>query len=177
MSTPFCAVHEAFFSKIERDGSFFNYFNLTDQDSLRIAKSRADKYLLQSITRILLSCDGEGAENFLDVNITADDYNKEFTNDLSVVEIELLSNLMLEAYLQQDIARLKSFEVNFTPTDLQVFSPSNSRRTYMEMYDAVCKQNITLLDKYASRDRSTYSLKTIDYAALTSYSDADEDSD
>lgn len=30
MSTPFCAVHEAFFSKIERDGSFFNYFNLTD---------------------------------------------------------------------------------------------------------------------------------------------------
>ena len=72
---------------------------------------------------------------------------------------------MYEMYLDRDIARLKCLMVNYTPTDLKVFDPSNARSTFLAMYESVCNKNALLIDDYASRDRLTGKLKGIDYAS------------
>ena len=81
-------------------------------------------------------------------------------------EIDMLASLMFEMYLEKDIAKLRVLDVNYTPNDLQVFSPSQSRKTFMEMYENVRAENRRLLDGYKSRDRLTGELLTIDYAAF-----------
>jgi len=53
--------------------------------------------------------------------------------------------------------------LQLSPTDLNVFSPANERATFISMYDQVRSESIRMLDDYASHDRVTGKLKTIDY--------------
>ena len=94
-----------------------------------------------------------------------DDVTQEFNFDWTNSEVFLIGSLMYEMYLDRDIARLKCLMVNYTPTDLKVFDPSNARSTFLAMYESVCNKNALLIDDYASRDRLTGKLKGIDYAS------------
>ncbi len=157
MSTSFDTIFTTFFDKIEKDSEFFNYYNLTNQQALDLATERAESYLKESIVKLILKCTPD---------IDFKDYNTEtkvINADLTTTEIDLLANLMFEMYLHKDIAKLKGLELNFTPKDLQVFSPSNSRKTFMDMYKDIKKDNLVLIADYASVDRLTGKKKTIDY--------------
>lgn len=168
MATPFSDIYDEFYGLIERDESFFNYFNLSNKEVSKIIDSRCLQYLKAATSRIMYTLDG--GTDFFDY----DEDEEQFNFDLNPIEVQLIANLMFESYLKQDIAKLKAFEVNFTPTDLQVFSPSNSRKTFMEMYRTVREENITMLDNYAAHDRDTFALKEVNYLSLTNYSDADD---
>lgn len=93
-----------------------------------------------------------------------------FTADLNTVEIDLLANLMYEGYLKRDISKLRAFQHQYTPSDLQVFSPANDRKTFMAMYNTVVEENKTKIDRYARKDRDTGKSRSIDY---TSYETED----
>src|SRR5574344_671056 len=119
MSTSFDTIFTVFFDKIENDSEFFNYYNLTNQEALELATSRAESYLKESIAKLTLKCTP-------DIDFTNINWETKIINeDLTFIEIDLLGNLMFEMYLHKDISRLKGLEVNFTPKDLQVFSSSN----------------------------------------------------
>lgn len=91
--------------------------------------------------------------------------NKQFVADLTVTEIDLIANLMYEGYLKRDVSKLRAFSQQYTPTDLQAFSPANDRKTFMEMYAVVVDENKVKLDRYKSKDRLTGETKGIDYAS------------
>lgn len=158
MSTSFDPIFTVFFDKIENDSEFFNYYNLTNEEALELATSRAESYLKESIVKLTLKCTPD--IDFTDVNWET----KVLNENLNLTEIDLLGNLMFEMYLHKTISKLKGLEVNFTPKDLQVFSPSNSRKTFMDMYNEVKKDNLKLIADYASVDRLTGKKKTINYS-------------
>lgn len=158
MSTSFDPIFTVFFDKIENDSEFFNYYNLTNEEALELATSRAESYLKESIVKLTLKCTPD--INFNDVNWET----KVLNEDLNLTEIDLLGNLMFEMYLHKDISRLKGLETNFTPKDLQVFSSSNSRKSFMDMYNEIKRDNLKLIADYASVDRLTGKKKTINYS-------------
>lgn len=159
MATPYSMVLNAFYHRVEKDEGFFNYFNLTAEEALAIAKERALAYMDESLSRIILECQPE--VDFTDKNDTSEQFNF----DLIKTEIFLIAALMYQSHLERDIAYLRLQNVNYTPTEIRVFDPSNARSTFMEMYESVCVKNEALMDKYKNLDRSTGTYKTVDFNA------------
>ena len=159
MSTPYLVPIEAFLKRIEEDRNFFNYLNLTDDEAMEIAYSRAKNFLFEAIGELTLKC--TPIIDFYDT----DDVLEEFTSDWTGQEVYLISSLMYQQYLDRDIAKLKCLSVNYTSTDLRVFDPSNARTTYKALYDTVCSKNLQSIDDYASRDRLTGKLIGINFSS------------
>ena len=159
MATNFSVPIEYFFRRVEEDRKFFNYFALTDEEAMNIARIRATQYLYESVTRIVFECPDKADYFAYDANSSS------FTGDLTQREILLLSSLMYEMYLNRDIAKLKCWNVNFTPTDLRVFDPSNARKTFLSMYNTVVSENDHLMDVYRNSDRETGVMVGIDFSA------------
>lgn len=158
MSTSWELIYERFFKKIEKDNSFFSYYNVSDQEAIELATMRAKDYLIESISKLTSSCAPD-----IDFN----DYDEEqalFAEDLTRNEVDLLASLMREKYFEKDMSLLKAFETKFSPKDLTVFSPANERKTFKDMLDGVIDTNNSLIREYMSRDRLTGKLKGIDFS-------------
>ncbi|WP_339304577.1 hypothetical protein NST33_18570 [Paenibacillus sp. FSL L8-0435] len=158
MPTPFDTLFNTFFSMIEKDLDFFTYSNVSNDEAMVIARSRARDYLLEAATKIKLTTSS-------DIDFNVDVNNETMCDDLTMTEINLLASLMREKYFERDFSLLKAFQIQFSPKDLQVFSPANERKTFMDMFESIKRDNAVLMDNYSSRDRSTGKLKTIDYQA------------
>lgn len=156
MSTPFDTLYSTFFSMIERDLDFFSYSNVSNDEAIGIARSRAKGYLLEAATKLKLTISS-------DIDFNVDVENEKMCDDLTLTEINLVASLMREKYFERDFSLLKAFQLQFSPKDLQVFSPANERKTFMDMFESIKKDNAVLMDNYSSRDRSTGKLKAIDY--------------
>lgn len=165
MSTPCDLVYNAFFDMIEEDRDFFNYYEATDEESYMLALQRAKSLLREAVTRVQMECDTD--IDFTDTYSEGEGRKQEdfFTADLTLAEIDLLANLMFEGYLKRDMAKLRAFQHQYTPSDLQVFSPATDRKTFMEMYDTVVQENKVRLDRYARKDRVTGKSRRIDYTS------------
>lgn len=159
MGTPFSIPIERFFHRIEEDREFFNYYQLSDDEAMRLAEARAKAYLQNAADKIMMG--GASDVDFSDVDYVLDQFNA----DLTSRETYLLSSLMYEFYLDKDIAKLKTLSVNYTSPNLRVFDPSNARTSFRALYGDVCEQNAVLLDTYRNTDRITGAFKGIDYAS------------
>lgn len=146
MGTSYDVLYAAFFRRVEEDRDFFQYINLSNDESMNLAKIRALGFLHEACARLAFDCP-EGSD-FLDY----DDESFEFGFDLTKKEVHLVASLMYENYLNRDIAKLKCLSVNFTSTDLRVFDPSNARKTFMDMYLAVKAENDYMVDTYRCTD-------------------------
>ncbi len=159
MATSFDVLLNRFFVRIEEDRDFFRYFELSDEEALRLAEHRAKNYLRDAVDRFMM-------DGMPDIDLSNTDFSTDsFEVELTGREIYLLASLMYEFYLAKDIAKIKTYNVNFTHTDLKVFDPSNARSTFKELYDMVVARNNLLLDQYRNTDRLTGTFKTIDFAA------------
>lgn len=163
MSTPWSNVNEVFFDLVEEDSTFFHYYNATDEESYELAVERANALLRDAVVRVMRSCncDIDFSDYYLD-ELTDE---MMFTEDLTQTEIDLLANLQYEGYLKRDVSKLRAFQHSYTPSDLQVFSPANDRKTFLEMYRQICEENKSRLDDYQRRDRLTGELKGINYSS------------
>lgn len=159
MATSFSKPIQRFFRFIEEDREFFDYYHLSDSEALDIATTRARAYLQDAIDRVMLECQPD--VDFSDF----DDVAWSFNIDLTSKEVYLLASLMYERYLFKDIAKLKTWSVNYTAKELTVFSPSEARNSFNNMYEAVCQRNEQLLDTYRNTDRLTGAFKGIDYSS------------
>lgn len=149
MATPFSVPINAFLKRIEKDKDFFQYFNLDDEEAAALAEERAINFLMEAIQKVVMECQPE--VDFTDF----DEETQEFNFDWTPQEKILIPSLMYEAYLERDMAYLKTMNVNFTVTDFRVFDPSNARKTFMGMLEYVHQQNILLMDTYKNTDRLT----------------------
>ena len=141
------------YAHIEKDGDFFNYYHVAVQEAKEIAENRAKNYLCESLDE--LSC-----LSGLDVDFS--DYNEdieEINFKLVPKEIKLIVELMFLYYMKRDEALLHAMEINFTPSDLSVFSPANERSSYKNFIIKL-ENNVDIkIDDYKNRDRKTNELK------------------
>ena len=158
-TTSFEKILKKFYDRIEKDADFFNYYNVDVEEAKEIAENRAKNYLCESLDE--LSC-----LSGLDVNFS--DYNEdieEINFKLVPKEIKLIVELMFLYYMKRDEALLHAMEINFTPSDLNVFSPANERTSYRNFISKLEHDIDVRIDDYKNRDRKTNALKhTIDYS-------------
>lgn len=158
--TPFKTVIERFLHFVERDRQFFNYLELTPQESMDITYLRAKNLVVEAADMLMLRCTPT-------VDFSAYDVEAEtFNFDLTPREIQLLASLMYERYLHRDIAKLRCMSVNYTPVDLKVYDPSNARSTFLSMYHTIQADTEALIDIYKNTDRNTGKLLLIDFGAF-----------
>ena len=173
MSTPISKIIERFFHIIEEDEEFFDYYNLTDEESLQLATERANAIVEEALTMWKWRCNVPVSLTIIDEFIVEnDERHRAVEGDLTSDEINIVARLMFEIYIHRDIAKFKKDEINFTPKDLQKFSPSNSRKTFMAMYKDIHDENLIMLKNYQDRDRKSGEQIMIDYEAYAEDGDS-----
>lgn len=165
--TAFSEIYDKFYELVETDSNFFQYFDLSESEVRNLVHDRAKSYLMESLSVITRNIEPE--ENF-----SFDDYDselEEFNSDLTYDEIDMLAHLMLEQHFKREFGKLKAFSAQDLPTSLQVFSPANERTSIRALVKDIHEENMTMLDNYMAKDRSTRKRKTIDYDTYASYSE------
>ena len=165
--TAFSEIYDKFYELVETDSNFFQYFDLTENEVQDLVHERAKSYLMESLSVITRNIEPEEDFSF-------DDYDselEEFNSDLTFDEIDMLAHLMLEQHFKRELGKLKAFSAQDLPTSLQVFSPANERTSIRALVKDIHEENMTMLDNYMAKDRSTRKRKTIDYDTYASYSE------
>ena len=157
MNTSFDTIIEKFLFRVEKDRNFFNYYKISDSESLEIVKKRALNYLKEAISRFKLK------SNISYDILTFNDTNTGFESELTDEEIYIIVSLMYEIHLQRDVMLLKVMTEKYAPSDLTVFSPANERNSFLNMVENVKMENINLLDTYDIRNRLGGTFKMLDY--------------
>lgn len=147
--TEFSSIIESFFHYIENDVDFFSYFELDEDESMEVAGQRANVLLKEAtsyLSRKLI------VEN---VFSTYDAEQECFTEMLTDAEINLLVKTMFLCYLQRDLTRLRTFHGVMTSSDLNMYSPANERKTFVDMVQKYEADLNIEISEYQMRDRTT----------------------
>lgn len=158
-TTSFDSIFSRFYDRLEKDQDFFDYYNIEMSEAIQIAHTRAKKYLIEALDR--LCSVGSLQVDFSDYDDEIEEINFKVTSN----EKRLIAEIMFEEYMKRDIPLLHAFKLSFSPSDLNVFSPANERKSYMSMIQYLETSVDEMIDEYKSRDRITGKLKkTIDYS-------------
>lgn len=155
LATSYQLIYDKFIKKIKNDDQFFNYKNLPDEVIEELVNDHLISLLERSIEKIY---------NFglPDVNFhNKNDELKEFNFELIPQEISLLSDLMYLNYFDEERNKLKVFGVTFRSSELNVFSPANDRKSFLDMLQNIETEAINQISNYLSRDRVTWEQKSI----------------
>ena len=158
MSTLFEPIRNKFFCRIEKDRDFFLYYNISVEEAIQLATRQANGYLIEAVEKLTDNCSPD--IDFMDY----DEVLEQFNSDLTKKEQGLLADLMYEVYFDRDLVLLKAFKIAMTPSDLNVFSPANERKSFTEMVKDIKQQNLVKIDHYISTDRLTNKPKLIDHS-------------
>lgn len=162
--TSFDYLFERFYKRIEKDEDFFNYYNVGITEAIQLAHERAKNCLIDALD--MLSSTSNLEVDFSDYDDEVETLGFKTTNK----ENKLIVDLMFQVYMERDLPLLHAFKINFTPSDLSVFSPANERNSYESFIKRLSDDNKIALDDYKSRDRETGKLKkTINYSAYENY--------
>lgn len=157
-NTTFDYLFNRFYKRIEKDEEFFNYYNVDVEKAIQLAHERARGCLIDALDR--LSSTSNLQVDFSDYDEEIEELGFKTTNK----ENKLIVDLMFQVYMERDLPLLHAFKINFTPSDLTVFSPANERNSYEAFIARLDNDNEIALDDYKSRDRETGKLKnTIKY--------------
>lgn len=154
--TTYEQVYDWFYTLVEKDWEFFNYYRVTQEEALKIAQDRASRYLEEAVRTIMMK-----ALPQVDFTQRSED-GTGFAFDFTPQEALLVPRLMHQYYLFREFSYLKTREVNFTSSDLKVFDPSNARYSFNEMYRMVSEETAQLLDDYKNTDRLTGRYRAFD---------------
>ena len=159
LTTDFETILNKFYDRIEKDENFFEYYNVDIEEAKAIAETRAKHYLCEALDK--LSC-------LPDLEVDFSNYDSDFeviNEKLYPKEILLIVEIMFLIYMKRDESLLHAMEINFTPSDLSVFSPANERSSYRHFISKLEHDVDIKIDNYKNRDRKTNALKhTIDYS-------------
>lgn len=159
--TSFDVILNKFYKRLEKDEDFFNYYNIDIEEAKSLAEARAKSYLIESLDDLSTLCT---PIPYIDIS----DYDEDFeilNYDVKKCDVNLIVDSMFVKYMEKDIPLLHAFQVNFTPTDLNVFSPANERNSYNNMIKGLNEKLIESIDKYNSTNRETNKKIGIDYTS------------
>lgn len=155
MSTLIADVNDVFFERVLEDPDFFEFLNVPDVEVEELLRLNALDFLRQGIKELYKYTTPD-----IDFRVWSQDKTA-IVEDLTDIEIELLADLMLGAYLKKSVAGLNTNNQYFTSNEIKAFSPAEERRTFMDMYKIIKKENKDTIQSYGSRDRITNARKSI----------------
>lgn len=89
-----------------------------------------------------------------------DETLEQFNVDLSLTEIEIISNFALIEYVDSIYVRTATLlKVNLSSSDFNSYSPANMLDKLLAMHDAYRRENETLLSRYSWLDNSSTTSK------------------
>lgn len=158
MTTSFDDIYERFFRKVEEDPDFFEYYNCTEEEALKLAQERASGYLDEAVSTLAIRLTGFADVDFFDKDDSV--FNFELVN----TEIEILARMMFVIYLERDIAKLKSVINSMTSADIKMlYSPANERNSFDAMLKNYKINTEAMITRYLAVDRETGKPKRIEY--------------
>ena len=147
--TAFADVKNAFYHYIENDVDFFSYFELDEEESMEVAEQRADVLLKEATSYLTRKLIVESVFSTYDADSEC------FTAMLTNAEINLLVKCMFLCYLQRDLTKLRTFHGVMTSSDLNLYSPANERKTFVEMTQKYEDDLKIEISEYQMLDRKT----------------------
>lgn len=159
MGTSFEKIRNRFFDKLEKDDTFFNYVNLTDNEAMEIATKRANLLIESASIELVATCISD--VDFLDLDEDLEEYNFELTE----IETRLIVEIMFKQFMEKDVPTLHVFALNFIPSEFNSFSPANERTSYMNLVKKLQEDIRKMIDDYEASDRATKKRKLIPYSS------------
>lgn len=147
--TAFTDVINAFYHYIENDVDFFNYFELDEDECMEVAGQRAEVLLREATSYLSRKLVLESVFSIVDL------YGDGFTEELTSDEVNLLVKTMFLIYLQRDLTKLRTFHGVMTSSDLNMYSPANERKTFVDMVEKYERNLEIEITEYQMRDRNT----------------------
>lgn len=133
MSTPYEKIYESFLPKLQS----YEIYEMTEDD----VKDCLHDYLISATAKFHVCRK--------DLN-DRDDLLQRFNSELSIEEIEILSNYMVLEYIDATYIRVPTLlKVSLSSTDFNAFSPANMLSKLTEMQKRFLSENETLLSRYA----------------------------
>lgn len=153
--TSYQVIFEKFIKKLKGDTHFFNYKDIPTSEIEAIVEEHLLSLLERAINKIY-------ELGLPDINFyNKDDLTQNFNEELTPQEINLLSDLMYLAYLEEDRNKLKVIQTTFRSNELNVLSPANERNSYLNMLEGIESNIINSVINYLSRDRKTWEFKSL----------------
>lgn len=157
MNTSYEDIYALFYDRVINDKKFFLTGIMSADEAEEIARQRSKSLLLESIVYIQTSGTKDCEVNFIG---DRDDDLEEFKFELSLVEQQLIADVMLQKYLEKDITlRLNALGQVFEDSDLKVFSPYNDIKYFNMTLTELRTLNDDAIDRYKSRDRESFKQK------------------
>ena len=141
MATDFSVVYGSFFSKVtDTDLS-----DMTEED----ANSVMSDLLKQATVKFSESC----KKDLSDVTTTG------FVSDLDDYEVDILSELMVEAWYKPHINYTDLLRNKLSTKDFTTFSPANLQKENRESYELAHKRARSMINEYSFRMNNIGDLK------------------
>lgn len=141
MATDFSVVYGSFLSKVtDTDLS-----DMTEED----ANSVMSDLLKQAIVKFSESC----KKDLSDVTTTG------FVSDLDDYEVDILSELMVEAWYKPHINYTDLLRNKLSTKDFTTFSPANLQKENRESYELAHKRARSMINEYSFRMNNIGDLK------------------
>ena len=150
--TPYSNITKRFERKIKKDKEYFCYGDVTEDELVKIIRKRSKDLLIDSLDEFILQISIQQKNNVDFEN--RDDELEEFNFKLSASEEDIISDLMVVKYFDEELIKLKAMQ-KYLGKDIKVFSPSAERKTFLEMVDYKHKQFDKKMSNYNSINRNT----------------------
>lgn len=136
MATQFDAVYGSFLSKV----SDFDLADMTEANA---------KIVMHDLLNHAIALFGESCKkDLLDVTETG------WIADLSNFEIDILSELMVEAWFKPRVANIELLRSKLSTKDFTVFSPANQLKENREAYEQAHKRSRSMINEYSYRENN-----------------------
>lgn len=126
--TSYETVIERFMRKIKQDKDYFCINGVTDEEFEEILNRRSVELLDDAVNELQPQVSVQQNVDFLN----KDDLLERFNFDLTPIEVDILSDMMVCKYFDEELIKLKTMQ-KYLGDDIKVFSPANERRSYIEM--------------------------------------------
>lgn len=148
--TPYGNVIDRFIRKIKQDKEYFCINNVTEEEFEEIISQRTLELLDDSLNEIQPLIAVQQNVNFLDKS----DFTAQFNFNLTVIEEDLISDMMVVKYFDEELVKLKTMQ-KYLGDDIKVFSPAAERTSFINMISY--KRNLFLnkLANYNTKHRLT----------------------
>ncbi len=157
MATPYKRIYDSFMDLVLKDDKFF-----IDHPQ-KMIEIRLLNLLDKGLTGMYLVPTRKNFElNFMAIR---DDDMATFTEDLTIVEINLIAYFMFQEYIEQDVVeRMRALKsIGFKSDELVSFSPANTIKEFYAGLDSLKQENTAKLKQYKSMNRDTYEYKSFSF--------------
>lgn len=141
MATAYDVVYGAFLSKV----TDYDIADMTEAN----AKAMLSDLLKQAVGKFSESC----KKNLLDVTESG------WIADLTEFEVDIISELMVEAWYKPCINNLDLLRNRLNTKDFTTFSPANLQKETRESYELAHKRARSMINEYSFRENNIGELK------------------